>query len=270
MTTVTRHSDRNRSCAATAWHRLYAELDAWTAAGDTATLWWRDDDAEAASPALTRLLSLQAKTAVPLAIAAVPQRLDPSLADALGACTGITVLQHGYSHDNFAGDGDRKIELGDSRPAEYVVADLAMGMQILSAMPGWLPVMVPPWNRIASYLVPMLPELGYRGLSALGARNRRQPVAGLVQNNVHLDPVDWRGPFGRSGGFVGEDVALDMLVSHLRDRREGRSDLGEASGLMTHHRVQSAEVWDFAERLIDTAGRHPAAKWCAAGDLFPA
>ena len=44
----------------TGWADLDAELDRWKAAGRAATLWWRDDDATRPTPALDRLLALQA------------------------------------------------------------------------------------------------------------------------------------------------------------------------------------------------------------------
>lgn len=268
MTSAMRRTDEHRVAADTAWDRLSAELDAWTAAGRTATLWWRDDDADTASPALERLLALHRQTGAPLALATVPQRLDASLAQLLADCDDVSVLQHGYSHDNFAAPGERKIELDGSRPGPYVIADLATGQQALSSLPGWLPVLVPPWNRIAPYLIPMLPELGYRGISTLGARDRRCPVTGLMRNNVHVDPVDWRGRAGPAGGFAGEVAALTALTGHLADRREGRADADEASGLMTHHKAQDAATWDFVGRLIGETMAHPATRWCTAAELF--
>lgn len=266
--TVLRHSDPDRVCADTAWDRLFAELDSWRANGRTATLWWRDDDATTASPALERLLTLQVDTGVPLALAVIPRRLDGSLAAALAGRTGVSVLQHGYSHDNFAAAGERKIELDGSRPADHVIADLAMGLQTLSALPGWRPVLVPPWNRIAPHLVPMLPEIGFCGLSTLGPRVRRAPVTRLTQNNVHLDPVDWRGRQAPARRFIGEARALETLTAHLADRRDGRADADEASGLMTHHKAQSSDVWQFVARLIQATVAHPAVRWCAAAELF--
>lgn len=266
--TATMRSSEQRVTTGTAWDGLFAELDAWARTGRSATLWWRDDDADSASPALTRLLTLHRSTGAPLALAVVPRRLDASLTRLLAAEDGVSVLQHGYSHDNFAAPGERKIELDGSRPASYVIAELATGQQALAALPGWQPVLVPPWNRIGRHLVPMLPELGYCGLSTLGPRERRAPVARLVANNVHLDPIDWRGQHGPAGGFVGDDIALTALTAHLRDRREGRADAAEASGLMTHHKVQDAATWEFAARLIEATTAHPAVRWCTAAALF--
>ena len=55
-----------------------------------------------------------------------------------------------------------------------------------------LPVLVPPWNRIAPELVPTLPEIGFAGLSTFAARRRDQPVSGLRQVNTHVDLIDWK------------------------------------------------------------------------------
>src|SRR5260370_330913 len=52
-----------------AWQSLMDELDRWPAG--TATFWWRDDDATAASPALDRLPALSDQ---PLALAGIPAR----------------------------------------------------------------------------------------------------------------------------------------------------------------------------------------------------
>ncbi|HEX2116752.1 MAG TPA: hypothetical protein VHM01_20290, partial [Alphaproteobacteria bacterium] len=65
------------------WTALTEELDQWRAAGRAATFWWRDDDATAPSGALDRLLALHQKYATPLAIAVIPARAQPGLAERL-------------------------------------------------------------------------------------------------------------------------------------------------------------------------------------------
>ena len=177
-------------------------------------------------------------------------------------------MQHGYSHHNFAIQDERKIELDASRPAEYVIAELAVGMQVLTSVSGSIPVLVPPWNRIAPHLLPMLPEPGYRGLSGLGPRQRRDALAGLRQNNVHIDPIDWRGCYGSRRAFAGTEQAIAAATEHLTARRTGAADGDEATGLMTHHLVQDDDTWNFVERFIAQTKAHPAAKWLVANDVF--
>jgi hypothetical protein len=253
----------------TAWDALARELDAWAAAGKTATLWWRDDDASRAAPALDRLLALRDDLDVPLALAVIPARADASLRDRLAAEPAVAVLQHGYSHKNFAGGEGRKIELDDSRPAEYVVADLAMGGQALEKFANRLPVLVPPWNRIAPHLVPFLPEVGIRGLSTIGARTRKDPIRGLLQNNVHLDVIDWRGKrSGQARGFLGVGNVIADAVAHLSARRTGAADADEATGLLTHHADMDLGTFEFAAEFVNRTQAHPAVVWQPASEVF--
>ncbi len=90
---------------------------------------------------------------------------------------------------------DKKIEVGVQRPAMLTLGELATGWMALERLfgPRALPVMVPPWNRIAPVLVPTLPEIGYRGPSTFGPRLRVHPVRGLLQVNTHVDLIDWKG-----------------------------------------------------------------------------
>jgi hypothetical protein len=263
----------------TGWRALDDELDAWAAAGRTADFWWRDDDAHVAGPALDRLLDLAAAAAVPVAVAVVPMLADRALAAALDG-SGATVLQHGYAHANFAPDGAKRIELGPQRPAPHVLADLAVGHERLADLfgPRALPVLVPPWNRIAPVLVPMLPEIGYRGLSRYLARQRAAPVAGLVEVNAHVDIVDWKAPAGidRPAGladprpFAGEAAVLAALAGHLGARRRAAADPDEPTGLLTHHLVHDDDAWNFVAALLAHIGRHPAVRWRSAVELFAA
>jgi len=261
----------------TGWRALDNELDAWAAAGRVADFWWRDDDAHVAGPALDRLLGLSTATAVPVAVAVVPALADRTVADALDG-SDAAVLQHGYSHANFAPDGAKRIELGPQRPAPHVLADLGVGRERLAGLfgPRALPVLVPPWNRIAPVLVPMLPEIGYRGLSRYTARRRAEPVAGLVEVNAHVDIVDWKAPAGtdRPAGladprpFAGEAAVLAALAGHLAARRTAGADPDEPTGLLTHHLVHDDDAWEFVAALLAHIGRHPAARWRSAAELF--
>ena len=252
-----------------AWNALTHELDLWEEAGRCATFWWRDDDASDHTDSLETLLDLRAALDIPLALAVVPATATAALRTRLDGEPDVAVLQHGYSHKNFAGPDERKIELDGSRPAAYVVGDLATGTQALSGFTGHLPVLVPPWNRLAPHLLPYLPELGFRGLSTLGARAKPAPLPGLAANNVHVDPIDWRGKrTGRPGGFTGDDLALADTLAHLAARRTGQADPDEATGLMTHHLVMEADSRDFVDALVAVVRDHPAAAWLPASEVF--
>ena len=172
------------------WRALDEELARWADLGRVATLWWRDDDASEVTPALDRLLALRARYDVGLGLAVIPERASSALAARIAADGATLALQHGYAHQNHAARGEKKMELGPHRPAMVVLGELGTGWMALERLFGVraLPVLVPPWNRIAPVLVPTLPEIGLSGLSTFGPRTRVDPVRGLRQVNTHLDP----------------------------------------------------------------------------------
>jgi hypothetical protein len=228
----------------TSWQALTDEDAHWGDAGRSAELWWRDDDACDVDPALDRLLELAGDTATPLALAVVPARATEALAARLADEPLVDVLQHGYAHANHALAPEKKVELGTQRPAMMTLGELATGWMALERLFGSraLAVLVPPWNRIASVLVPTLPEIGYRGLSTFGPRARVHPVRGLLQVNTHVDLIDWKG--GRV--FPGEEATLAVLVTALERARSGSA---EPVGILSHHLAMDAGAWDFLRSL---------------------
>ncbi|WP_246653513.1 polysaccharide deacetylase family protein [Azospirillum formosense] len=246
------------------WDALIAELDAWAAAGRTASLWWRDDDAVEPTPELDRMIALSVETGAPLALAVIPAGVTDALAPVVDAAPAVTVLQHGWSHANHAAPPAKKAELGADRPADAVLAELAEGRSVLDRRFGRraLPVLVPPWNRIAPGVAAGLPDVGFAGLSVFGLR--RVSTVNMMCVNTHIDPVGWKD--GKR--FLGDAEALGMAVTHLRARRLGAVDAKEPTGLLTHHLAMDGETWAFTARFLTVTRRHPAARWLAADTLF--
>ena len=249
-----------------AWQPLSDELDLWAAAGRTATLWWRDDDAADATPQLERLLALAAATSVPLALAVVPYQLVPSMVARLAVCEHVSVLQHGWRHANHAGKGEGGWELGDHRPLAEVLEELAAGRERLAAAFGgrFLPVLAPPWNHIAPRVVQSLPGAGFIGLSTFRARASAAPAPGLAQVNGHCDPITWKG----GARFAGTAKALADLTGHLYARRTAAADPEEPTGLVTHHLALDEPAWAFVAELLRRTTAHPAARWQSARAIF--
>ena len=255
----------------TSWSDLTQELDHWHRAGTPATLWWRDDDVVEPTEVLARLLALAATDDLPLALAVIPAKLSPDLPPYLDAATArITLLQHGLAHENHAPEGQKKAELGAHRPVAAVCGALVEGSARLdaafpeSAGLARLPVLVPPWNRIAPDVVTALPSLGFTGLSSFGPRDTAYPVPGLRQVNSHVDIMRWRAP----RGFAGEAACLGALVGHLRARRQGDADPSEPTGLLTHHLAHDADAWDFLARLLPFLANHATIRIIGAPDVF--
>ncbi|TFF25533.1 hypothetical protein E3C22_09310 [Jiella endophytica] len=251
--------------------QLDDELDQWAAAGRSVSVWWRDDDAAAATPQLTRLVGAARRHRLPLAIAAVPATMQPDLVAALSA-PGISVLQHGYAHKNHAAAGKRAVECGGERPTQEVLAELGEGMRILMREFGasFLPILVPPWNRIDPAVAAALPQQGYFGLSSFGPRYYQgQGGGGSTEDaalvlpprfaaiNAHLDLLSWKG----GATFAGAEKLIALFAERLADRRLGRTDPDEPFGILTHHLDHDEATWSFLERLLGRVGSHPAIRF---------
>ncbi|MDZ4734724.1 MAG: methyltransferase domain-containing protein [Rhodospirillaceae bacterium] len=247
------------------WADLAAELARWRAERRQPTMWWRDDDAAANTPALGRLLALRSYYGPPLSLAVIPALADATLAEALGFADNTTVLQHGWSHRNFGPAGGTKIELGGARSLWEIAADLSRGHTRLVEMiePVLLPVLVPPYNAIDPGIVGILGSIGFKGLSTWAARPTRHPYPGLAQANVHVDLIDWY----RTRAFAGEDIVLGQAVAHLAARRRGQVDREEPTGINTHHLAMDEPGWAFLERFI-TETMEAGVDWLSAATVF--
>ena len=245
---------------------LLNELDQWNFNGEEATLWWRDDDAQQTSPALDRMLGLSDRFNLPLSIAVIPDGMESSLALSLSSHSQVSVLQHGFSHHNFADPDEKKQELGLHRDINEVMVQLQNGFDIIqkSFVEKFVPIMVPPWNRIVEPVQRSLPEIGIMGLSTYGPRINPEPVEGMWQINTHVDIVDWKN----EKKFAGAISVIDSLVRHLSGKRSGEYDAAEPTGLLTHHLVHHENSWLFLAQLFELMDDHPAVTWLSAEKVF--
>ncbi|MEI9988218.1 MAG: hypothetical protein WDN69_37045 [Aliidongia sp.] len=237
---------------ASPWRVVEAELDAWATAGRVARLWWRDDDAVAPSSALDRLLALAGDA--PLALAVIPQGIDPELARRLDGNPNITVAQHGIAHENHAPAGAKRVELMSPQAIPGLTEGAARLADLFGAQN--LPVLVPPWNRIAPELVPLLTGCGFTGLSSFGPRRRPLAARGLAQVNTHVDPVDWTRRRSRDVADFATGLADTLALQRL-----GQMDAGEPLGLLTHHRLDDRGIEGMIADLASIVANHPAACW---------
>lgn len=237
---------------------LIKALDARASSGRPALLWWRDDDAVEPSPQLDRLVRLSQDRGIPATLAVIPEPTGAALAARISRLDGITVAVHGWSHRNHAPAGEKKQELGAHRPANVVLAEIAAGFARLHGLhgAGLVPVLVPPWNRIAPDVVAGLPTLGFRALSTFGPPK----PAPLTLINTHVDLIDWHG--------TGRGRASDALLSDLV-RALDQPDPGPI-GILSHHLVHDAQAWSFLEYLFEMTRDHPGCHWTSLAALLPA
>lgn len=248
------------------WDRVSQELDLWARERRAAKFWWRDDDAQDVSDRLSRMLAAAARFDVKIGLSVIPAKLKPRLVKALERERHAQVLVHGFAHENHARPGQAKRELGGVRRPNEIVADLERGLALMRAKFGrrLLPVLVPPWNRIAPSAVELLPALGYRGLSTWKPRTAAHPTPGLMQVNTHLDVIDWRR------GRIVKDEALiaGLLLRKLRWRRESQTRAAEPLGLLTHHAYWDAAKEQIIMNLLKATRGHPAVQWHTPATAF--
>jgi hypothetical protein len=239
---------------------LVAELDKWPAA-DPATFWWRDDDAVRPSDALDRLLEVA--DGRPFALATVPFEVTAALAGRLHTEKHVTIFQHGWKHQNHAVKGSNS-EYPAGRSLRQVAHELAKGHAKLSELFGsaFAPVFTPPWHGFDASYTPLLEGAGFRALSLKGRRPLETKEV-LPQNNVHCVPIVWSNPpgFGNPARYIGQ------LVQHLALRRAG-DDREEATGVLTHHLVQTPESLEFVRGILDVITTHPSARLVDPVQLF--
>lgn len=244
------------------WQPLRAELARWIHANRSVRFWLRDDDAVMPTGALDQLLKLGNEHRVPITLAVIPALTEQALAERLADEAGVTVAVHGWSHENHAPRSEKKQELGSHRPLSTMTGQLRRGIELLDGQfsERFVPVLVPPWNRIDPLLLPELPGLGFTALSVMGAAKAKH-AAFLPVINTHVDLMDWHGTKGCRDH--GELVAA--IVTELKQRFAG-SD--EPVGILTHHLVHDESAWDFLLALFALTQEIPGSRWVSIRELL--
>nr|WP_316655442.1 polysaccharide deacetylase family protein [uncultured Gellertiella sp.] len=234
---------------------LTQSLDRWQHRGAVARLWLRDDDAVEPTPALRHFLATIGD--LPATLAVIPERTGLPLVRFLENHPGTGVALHGWSHANHAGVSEKKQELGSHRPVAMVLAELRDGFDKLCGLHGdrFIPMLVPPWNRISVALLSGLPGLGITCLSVFGPEG----PGPLPMLNTHVDVMDWHGTRG------GRDCAT--LLREVAARLDSMGATG-TMGVLTHHLVHDHAVDIFLKELIAATAGHPACRWISATEAI--
>lgn len=241
------------------WTRLDNEIAIWTDLDMRFPLWWRDDDAVSDTSQLKRLGQMADTFNLPVHLAVIPQKADPTLVATITHSETFIPVVHGWSHVNHAPLGQKKAEFSGHRPLDTMRVDVEKGLRQLKALFGTKlqPMFVPPWNRIAPDLYPILRIEGFTSLSTYGPRALENAYSGLRQINTHIDPIDWKN----TRSLLPEQMIIDRTADLLIRRRLEQADNREPLGLLTHHLIHDTHVWDFCDQLLEHLLTGPADIW---------
>ena len=256
------------SMAAADWADLVAELDRWGEAGRVATLWWRDDDAVAATPQLATLLRVAGGSAGCAGG-------DPGPRDrGFGRCPGRRARRPGCC--STAGvtrtmRQGKKSEYPSGLSASVVAAEIAAGTG--------LPRRAVRVTRAAGVRAAVEPHRAGAARRSRRSRDRgplddrlanktravRPPCRpGLALIDVHVDLTDWKG--GRR--FIGAAAALGALVAWLRRAGSAMRPPAGPIGILTHHLIMDRETAAFVEALLRAVAGHRAARWVDIAEML--
>ena len=235
--------------------RLAESLHEKAAAGSPVNFWLRDDDAIEPGDMLDRLLELTGTFRVPLSLAVIPAYTGDALAQQLAASEHVSVAVHGWSHTNHAPADEKKQELGNHRPVHEILAELSDGFAHLSQLhqSRFVPLLVPPWNRVSPDIIEHLNKLGFKAVSTFGDEKSTE----LLAVNTQVDIIDWKG---NRGGRP----AIDLEVEIIDCIEKGRSFIG----ILTHHLVHDEAAWQFLQQLFEATTDHPGARWVSIKELL--
>lgn len=238
--------------------RLRALLDAAAGQSQRIAFWWRDDDAMTVTPELDRLLALAGRHALPLGLAVIPQAATEALAARIAHEPRVRVLQHGWQHKRHSPQTEKKMELGDHRPVAEMLAELRTGLERLASLfpAAFLPVLVPPWNRIGETVNAERGSIGLAGLSMFGPKRCGDPH----QVNTHVDIIDWgaRAPMPRGQVYA-------LLCREVERRLQGDP---EPIGILSHHLIHQEASWGILDEILGLLREHPGVEWPAIDSLF--
>lgn len=223
--------------------------------GRQVRFWLRDDDAVIPTVALNRFIALTKEFQVPACLAVIPHNTGKELSMYLNNESHVSVSVHGWAHENHAHNDEKKQELGSHRPASAVISELDRGYEYLQQLydEQFVPLLVPPWNRIADDVVQGLPEIGFQALSTFGP----EKLSNIRLINTHVDLIDWKGT---RGGRTTVDLVADLVKAIQK--------IETPIGFLTHHLVHDEIAWRFMEQLFEVTANNEACQWESIAEII--
>lgn len=231
--------------------------------GGTVTLFLRDDDVGAWTPALATFIEIFRSRQLPVSYQIIPALLTDDCAARLKALHGeepdlFGFGQHGLEHGMTIGGRRLSWEFGGERDYATQLRVIRQGREVLERMLGDAfdgTVFTPPRHRFNADTVRALAESGFEVLSAASYRDTPRRVVYRVARTLGLGFIGNRGitwhPDWRPEARIREisiAVAVDDGAPRPRRASDVLAEIAMASrfpgpvGLMFHH-----QAWDSPE-----------------------
>ncbi len=212
-------------------------------------VWWRDDDIVSASDKTKTLLQFVKETETPVFCSVIPKDLTSEAIIILKENILVTILQHGYSHINYASSGKPYNEYGDDRELKNQLAEIQLGEKKLQKefQNQFLPVFVPPWGNVSNKILENISSLGFIGLSGIGSDSQNN--SNLKTKNIHIDLHSWKS--NTELDYSTELRSWDKIISDISKIIKGSYDEGTTYiGLLTHSQIMDIADWMYFLRII--------------------
>jgi len=212
--------------------------------------WWRDDDVIDDTEELKKLISFSCLNKIPVNLAVIPQKLSNEAVILIKQYAHLSVIQHGYSHTNYANVGDPLNEFGLLRSLEIQLKEIRIGFEKLITAFGnqFVPVFVPPWGHIAESVIEQVSTIGIKGISLIGDHDKMYP--NLINNNVHVDIHSWKTESDTSYEVIIR--AYNQIIDDVNNKikKEKSDDDCLTIGILTHSQIMGNNDWHIFGKLV--------------------
>ena len=232
--------------------KLERVINTEISSGNIIRFWWRDDDVIDDTDELNKLLEFSIANNVPSYLAVIPKTLSDDAINKIKEHHNISVMQHGYSHNNYANVGEPFNEFGQHRNLEAQLKEIRIGFEKLITSFGnqFVPVFVPPWGHIAESVIEKLSTIGIKGISLIGHSDKNYPC--LFNKNVDIDIFSWKTQSEISYEFNIRDYSqiLDDICDKIKLKINNNNSI--TIGIVTHSQIMNNQDWRIFRKLIMT------------------
>lgn len=260
----------NKYTLSSNWEKLENEFNLCSKVGFKPSFWIRDDDATDNNKKLDKLLILCQKNNIPISLASIPFLVKTSLIKRVNR-ENVSILVHGYKHQNYASLNKKKSEFSDNRPQLKMIEDIKDGLGIINNIFGTqsIPVFVPPWNRICNSALEHLSKVGIIGFSGKNKSpdfyDPKYKNLSLIIHNADIDLIDWK--FNKK--FAGECKIIEELIKNISYKRKNLFERNNPICILSHHKDMEVKCFEFIEKLFIFTNSKQAA-WLSGHKLFGA